>query len=156
MKTFQKHTVTCEFIILRGARVAQWVRSLVLTTHTRLSPIRRGFAPSFVIYKKGSTRLAAASDKAYQLLAQGRWFSLASSIAKIGRHDIAEILLKVALNTKIQIQIQIHYSSLIVLNHKIVNSTNICSNTYVHIIAEDSPIYSNGQTCQNQTLQPTV
>jgi hypothetical protein len=30
-----------------------------------------------------------------------------SSTTKTGRHDIAEILLKVALNTKIQIQIQI-------------------------------------------------
>ena len=40
---------------------------------------------------------------------QGRWFSPgtpASSTTKTGRHDIAEILLKVALNTKIQIQIQ--------------------------------------------------
>ena len=46
------------------------------------------------------------SDKVYQLLAQGRWFSPASSITKTGRHDIAEILLKVALNTKIQIQIK--------------------------------------------------
>jgi hypothetical protein len=36
----------------------------------------------------------------YQLLAQGRWFSPgtpASSTTKTGRHDIAEILLKVAL-----------------------------------------------------------
>jgi hypothetical protein len=42
------------------------------------------------------------------LLAQGQWFSPgipASSTTKTGRHDIAEILLKVALNTKIQIQI---------------------------------------------------
>jgi hypothetical protein len=31
------------------------------------------------------------------LLAQGRWFSPASSTTKTGRHDIAEILLKVAL-----------------------------------------------------------
>jgi hypothetical protein len=39
--------------------------------------------------QKGCTRLAAASDKAYQLLAQGRWFSLgtpASSTTKTGRH----------------------------------------------------------------------
>jgi hypothetical protein len=39
------------------------------------------------------------------LLAHGRWFSLgtpASSTTKTGRHDIAEILLKVALNTKNQ------------------------------------------------------
>jgi hypothetical protein len=37
------------------------------------------------------------------LLAHGRWFSpgtLVSSTTKTGRHDIAEILLKVALNTK--------------------------------------------------------
>jgi hypothetical protein len=75
-----------------------------LTTHT---PIRRGFAPGFVNYKKGCTPLAAASDKVYQLLAHGRWFSpgtQASSTTKTGRHDIAEILLKVALNTKNQIE----------------------------------------------------
>jgi hypothetical protein len=77
-----------------------------LTTHTSLSPIRREFAPGFVNYKKGCTRLAAASDKVYQLLVSGRWFSPvtpASSTTKAGRHDIAEILLKVALNTKNQI-----------------------------------------------------
>jgi hypothetical protein len=74
-----------------------------LTTHTSLSPIQRGFAPGFVNYKKGCTRLAAASDKAYQLLAHGRWFSPGtptSSTTKTGRHDIAEILLKVALKHK--------------------------------------------------------
>jgi hypothetical protein len=52
--------------------------------------------------QKGCTRLAAASDKVYQLLAQDRLFSPgtpASSTNKTGRHDIAEILLKVALNT---------------------------------------------------------
>jgi hypothetical protein len=41
------------------------------------------------------------------LLAQGRLFSPgtpASSTTKTGRHAIAEILLKVTLNTKIQIQ----------------------------------------------------
>ena len=92
--------------ILNGARVAQWVRSLDLTTHTSLSPIRCGFVPSFVNYIKGCPRLAAASDKDYQLLAQGRWFSPgtpASSTTKTGHHDIAEILLKVVLSTKIQI-----------------------------------------------------
>jgi hypothetical protein len=64
-------------------------------THTSLSPIRRGFAPSFVNYKKVCTRLAAASDKAYQLLAHGRWFTLgtpASSTAKTC-HDIGEIFI---------------------------------------------------------------
>ena len=58
--------------------------------------------PGFVHYKKGCTRLAAAGDKVYQLLAHGRWLSPGtrdSSTTKTGRHDIAEILLKVALNT---------------------------------------------------------
>jgi hypothetical protein len=66
--------------------------------------MRRGFAPGFVNYNKWCTRLVAASDKVYQLLAHGRWFSPgtpASSTTETGRHDIAEILLKVALNTKI-------------------------------------------------------
>jgi hypothetical protein len=55
-----------------------------------------------ILSKKGCTRLAAASDKVYQLLVHGRWFypgTPASSTTKTGRHDIAEILLKVALNT---------------------------------------------------------
>jgi hypothetical protein len=55
--------------------------------------------------QKGCTRLAAASDKVYQLFAHGRWFSLdtpASSTTKTGHHDIAKILLKVPLNTKNQ------------------------------------------------------
>ena len=56
--------------------------------------------------QKGCTRLAAASDKVYRLFAHSRWFSPAtpaSSTTKTGRRDIAEILLKVALNTKNQI-----------------------------------------------------
>jgi len=47
------------------------------------------------------------SDKVYQLLAHGRWFSPgtpASSTTKTGRHDIAEILLKVVLSTINQIK----------------------------------------------------
>ena len=84
--------------------MAQWVRYICSwiypTTHTSLSPIWHGFAPCFVNYKKGCTQLAAASDKVYQLLAHGWWFSPgtpASSTTKPDRHDIAEILLKVAL-----------------------------------------------------------
>jgi hypothetical protein len=44
-------------------------------------------------YKKGCTRLTAASDKVYQLLAHGQWFSPgtpASSTTKTGCHDIVE------------------------------------------------------------------
>jgi hypothetical protein len=51
--------------------------------------------------QKRCTRLAAARDNVYQLLIHGRWFSPgtpASSTTKTGRHDIAEILLKVAIN----------------------------------------------------------
>jgi hypothetical protein len=57
---------------------------------------------------KSSPRLAAASDKVYQLLAHGRWFSPdtpASSTTITGRHDIAEILLKVALKHQKSIEI---------------------------------------------------
>jgi hypothetical protein len=41
--------------------------------------------------QKGCFRLADASDKAYQLLAHGRWFAAgtpASSTTKTGRRDI--------------------------------------------------------------------
>jgi hypothetical protein len=66
-----------------------------------------GFGPGFVNYKKWCTRLAATSDKVYQLLAHGWWFSPgtpSSSTTKTGRHDIAEILLKVALKHQNQIK----------------------------------------------------
>ena len=66
----------------------------------------------FVNYKKGCTGLATASDKAYQLLAHGQWFSPgtpAFSTTKTGHHDIAEILLKVALNTKNQTKPSIQF-----------------------------------------------
>jgi hypothetical protein len=62
--------------------------------------------PRLCKLQKGCTQLTVASDKVYQLLAHGRWFSLAtpaSSTTKTGCHNIAEILLKVALNTKNQI-----------------------------------------------------
>ena len=56
--------------------------------------------PVLYIRKKGRTRLAAGSDKVYKFLSYG-WFSpgTPSSTNKTGRHDIAEILLKVPLNT---------------------------------------------------------
>ena len=74
-------------------RYTAWVR-------TRLCKLQKRF-----------TRLAAASDKVYQLLAHGRWFSPgtpASSTTKTGRHDISRILLKVALNTPKNVQFK-HY-----------------------------------------------
>ena len=75
--------------------------SLDLTAHTSLLPKSTWVHAQLCKLQKGCTRLAAASDKVYQLLAQCLWFSPASSTTKTGRHDIAEILLKVALkNTK--------------------------------------------------------
>jgi hypothetical protein len=52
-----------------------------------------------------STR--SSSDKVYQFLAHGQWFSPGtptSSTTKTGRHDIDEILLKVTLSTINQIK----------------------------------------------------
>ena len=56
--------------------------------------------------QKVCNRLAAASDKAYQLLAHGRWFSLGTSATSTTKtcHDIGAILMKVALNTVNQIK----------------------------------------------------
>ena len=70
--------------------------------------------------QKGCTRLAAASDKVYQLLAHGRWFSPGtpvSSTTKTGRHDIDEILLKVVLNTK-----KSNQSIMLLLHHRTLNT----------------------------------
>ena len=75
---------------------------MYLTTHTSLSSTRTGFAPERV----HSTHSLKWYDKVYKLLAHGRWFSpntSVSSTTNIGRYDIAEILLKVALNTINQI-----------------------------------------------------
>ena len=85
--------------------------------------------PGFVNNKKGCTQLAAASDKVYQLLAHGRWFSPgspASSTTKTGHHDIAEILPKVALSTIKQIMNKIMYMILyIVAYHMTYNIISI-------------------------------
>ena len=76
--------------------------------------------------QKGCTRLAAASDKVYQLLAHGQWLSPgtpASSTTKTGRHDIAEILLKVALKHQKSNQNQSFFFSFV---HCIVCSSSNC------------------------------
>ena len=67
--------------------------------------------------QKGCTRLAATSDKVYQLLAHGRWFSPgtpASSTTKTSCHEIAEILLKMAIKNKNQIMISISHDVCVV------------------------------------------
>jgi hypothetical protein len=66
------------------------------------------------------------SDKVYQLLAHGRWFSPgtpASSITKTGRHDIAEILLSGVKHQKSNQSI-IHICSYIYNVDNITNNNN--------------------------------
>jgi hypothetical protein len=64
--------------------------------------------PGFVNYKKkGALDSQPQVIKVYQLLSHGPWFSPGtptSSTTKAGRHDIVEILLKVALSTIDQIK----------------------------------------------------
>jgi hypothetical protein len=83
-------------------------QSTVFLTHTSLSPTNTAWVRTRLSkLQKGFTRPAAASDKVYQLLVHGRWFSPgtpASSTTKTGLHDIAEILLKMALSTINQIK----------------------------------------------------
>ena len=64
--------------------------------------MRRRFAPSFVNYEKGALDSQQEVIK-FTSCKPGRLFSpgtTATSITNTGRHDIAEILLKVAFNTK--------------------------------------------------------
>ena len=72
--------------------------SLVFRSNSSYKPITNtAWVPTQLCkLRNGCTRLAAASDKVYQLLPQGRWFSPGtpdSSTTKTGRHDKAEILL---------------------------------------------------------------
>jgi hypothetical protein len=78
-----------------------WLNELASWITYQLIQAYHQYGSRFCKLQKGCTRLAAASDKVYQLLAHGRWFSPgtpASSTTKTGRHDIVEILLKVTLN----------------------------------------------------------
>ena len=104
--SFNVYFIYHTHLYVLGARVAQWVRSLDLTTHTSPSPIRRGLVPSFVNYKKGTLDSQPQVIKFTSCLSRvggSLWVSPASFITKTGRHDISEILLKVALSTKIRI-----------------------------------------------------
>jgi hypothetical protein len=59
----------CKYLKEKHRCYRTWYTSIYNgNTRTNLSPIRRGFAPGFVNHNKGCIRLAAASDKAYQLL----------------------------------------------------------------------------------------
>ena len=67
-----------------------------LITHTSLSPIRRGFAPGFVNYKKGAldSQLQVIKFTSCLPMVGG---SLVLPPPKTCRYDIAEILLKLTL-----------------------------------------------------------
>jgi hypothetical protein len=78
---------------------------LDLTAHTSLYITNTAWvcAQLCKLQKRVHSTPNLTSDKVCQLLDQGRWFSpgtLASSTTKTGCHDIAEILLKVALKHK--------------------------------------------------------
>ena len=77
-----------------------------------LSPIRRGFAPSFVNYKKGCTRLAVASDKVYQLRqvfeqrAQKPHYTKRSNkqnVSKFSRNMFTDIRCEICINHFVEI-----------------------------------------------------
>jgi len=78
-----------------------------LATRTILSPIRRGFTPGFVNYKKGALDSQPQVIKFTSCLPMVggslRVLRLLPSL-KTGRQDIVEIFLKVALNTINQIK----------------------------------------------------
>jgi hypothetical protein len=87
----------------------------------------------FCKLQKGCTRLSTASDTVYQLLAHGRWFSTgtpASSTTKTGRHEIAEKLLKVALNKKKTKMKNLPTDR----PTKITNFTSDCQNNFSHLV----------------------
>jgi hypothetical protein len=94
-----------------------------------------------------STR--SASDKIYQLLVHGRWFSpstLVSSTTKTGRHDIAEILLKVASNTINKSINQLVADMLLILgtwddSHGSIHSVLLNCSTPPHVTVRGSPLY---------------
>ena len=70
------------------------------------------------------------SRKVYQLISHGRWFSPASSTTKTGRHDIAEILLKVALNTINQIKSVVSWRSVLLVEYMRIFSINSVDRIY--------------------------
>jgi hypothetical protein len=79
-------------------------------------------------------RCTTLCDKVCQWLATGRWFSPGSSTNKTDRHDITEILLKVALNTIKQTNI--HTSTMCLSNTNLrdfaSNSTYQTEKSYVN------------------------
>jgi hypothetical protein len=75
----------------------------ITTTYVWSVPITNKVVSSNPVHGEVYSIQHINCDKVCQWLAAGRWFSPGipvSSTNKINRHDIAEILLKVELNTK--------------------------------------------------------
>ena len=94
-------------------------------------------------------RVHSTSDKVYQLLAHGRWFSPctpSSSTTKTGRHDIAKILLKVTFNTINQINVY-PCTRQVTVSRKITVSFQTFLHYYIHLIVVFSliTIYVGGR-----------
>ena len=101
-----------------------------LTTHTSLLPLRRGFAPGFVNYKKGALDSQQHVIKFTSCLPMvGGFFpgTVAFSTTKTGRHDIAEISLKLALK---------HQKSINQSNLTVLLLDMICKYIVYHTLAE--------------------
>jgi hypothetical protein len=76
----------------------------VIRKHFFLNTGRRGcdrmvvrFTTTFV--NSNPAQCTTLCDKIYQRLVTGQWFSVATLVSSTDRHDITQILLKVALNT---------------------------------------------------------
>ena len=72
----------------------------ITTTYVWSVPITNNVVSSNPVHGEVYSIQHINCDQVCQWLAAGRWFSPVSSTNKIKRHDIAEILLKVELNTK--------------------------------------------------------
>ena len=96
--------------------------------------------------QKRCTRLAAASDTVYQLLAHGRWLSPgipASSTTKTSHHVIADILLKVALSTNKPKMKNLPNDK----PTKITSFTSDCQNNFSHLVKPAKAIVYAGLWC---------
>ena len=89
---------------MQSTRGPGWLSEVgYITTRTRQTITNTAWVRARLCkLQKGSTRLAATSDKVYQLPAHCRWFSPGTPASSTTKNDIAAILLKVALNTKNQ------------------------------------------------------
>ena len=106
------------YIVSKGPGVSM---SEVVGLHSNsYKPITNGFAPGFVNYKKDANDSQPQVIQFTSYLPMVWWFSPgtpASSTIKPGLHDIAEILLKVALSTINKSNNTLHQSILFMVQY---------------------------------------